>query len=229
MLELEVVNLKKKNEKTNATFKFQNNSYILDRIWNSQRSTNDKTGLRYNKKEEGGKWNPIPKHKKGSSSSKGKSTVIDQIQAHNFVKGSYKNQNQKTYQKADFSSQNRPKYGNTFNGYFFSCHNFGHKALECKSIERRDSGRSNNLMRCWRCNYVGHTTKFFHTMRCYNYDRIGHKSQDCRKSRSQPIRNNPYNSGRKSNEVWKKRRDDKSQKKNSERKWCKPPSFQRVA
>ena len=32
MLELEVVNLKKNNEKTNATFKFQNNSSILDRI-----------------------------------------------------------------------------------------------------------------------------------------------------------------------------------------------------
>jgi hypothetical protein len=219
MLELEVVNLKKKNEKTNATVKFQNNSTILDRIWNSQRPTNEKTGLGYNKKEEGGKWTPIHKHEEGSSSSKGKSVVTDQIQAQNSVKkGSYKIQNQEAYQKEDFSCQNRLEYGNTFNGYCFSCHNFGHKALECKSLERRNSGRSNNLMRCWRCNYVGHTTKFCHTMRCYNCDRFGHKSQDCRKSRSQPMRNNPYNSGRKSNEVWKKRGDDKSQRKNLERK-----------
>jgi hypothetical protein len=61
MLEMEVINLKKKNENTKATVKFQNNSTILDRIWNSQRPTHDKTGLGYNKKEEGGKWSTIQK------------------------------------------------------------------------------------------------------------------------------------------------------------------------
>jgi hypothetical protein len=77
MLELKIFNLKKKNEKTNETVKFQNKSIILDRILNSQRSSNEKIGLGYNKKEEGGKWNPIPKHKKGSSSSKGKSALTN--------------------------------------------------------------------------------------------------------------------------------------------------------
>jgi hypothetical protein len=62
MLELEVINLKKKNENTKATVKFQNNSTILDKIWNIQRPTNEKTSLGYNKKEEGGKWNTIHKH-----------------------------------------------------------------------------------------------------------------------------------------------------------------------
>ena len=73
-------------------------------------------------------------------------------------------------------------------------------------------------MRCWRCNYVGHTTKFYHTMRCYNYDRFGKKSQNHRKSRSQTMRNNSDKSGRKSNEGWKKRRNDKSQRTNLEKK-----------
>jgi hypothetical protein len=46
-------------------------------------------------------------------------------------------------------------------------------------------------------------------MRCYNYDNFGHKSQDYRKSRRKLMKNNPYKSGRKSNELWKKTREDK--------------------
>jgi hypothetical protein len=184
-----------------------NSSAILDRIWNSQRPTDDKTGLGYNKKGEGGKWSTIQKHDKGSYSSKEKGTVTNLKQTMNFFKeGSYKSQKQETYQKTDFSCQNRTKYGTTFNGYCFSCNNFGHKALECKNLKKKNSGRSNNSMRCWRCNYVGHTVKFCHTMRCYNCDRFGHKSQNCRKSRSQTMRNNSDKSGRKSNEGWKKRK-----------------------
>jgi len=137
----------------------------------------------------------------------------------NFVKkGSCKSKKKETYQNTYFSCHNRLEYGNTFNGYFFSCKNFGHKALECKSPKKKNSGRSNNLMRCWRCNYVGHTTKFFHTMRCYNYDRFRHKSKDCGKSRRQLMENNPYKLGRKSNELWKKRREYKSQRTNVENK-----------
>ena len=137
----------------------------------------------------------------------------------NIVKeGMYKSKKQETYQKKNFSCPNKPKYGNTFNGYCFSCNNFGHKALECKSLKKKNSGRSNNLMRCWRCNYVGHTTKLCQTIRCYNCDRFGHKSQNYRKSRSQSMRNNSYKSGRKSNEGWKKRRNDKSQRTNLENK-----------
>ena len=125
----------------------------------------------------------------------------------------------KKHIKIDFSCHNKLKYGNTFNGYCFSCNNFGHKALECKSLEKKNPGRSNNLMRCWRCNYVGHTENFCHTMRCYNCDRFGHKSQNCRKLRSQSMRNNSYKSGRKSNEGWKKRRNEKYQRKNLEKKY----------
>jgi len=149
MLEMEVISLKKKNERTKATVKLQNSLAILDRIWNSQRPTDDKIGLGYNKKGKRGKWRTVQKHDKGSYSSKEKGTVINIKQSMNSIKkGSYKSQKQETYQKTHFSCHNRLKYGNTFNGYCFSCNNFGHKALECKSHEKKNSGRSNNSMRC---------------------------------------------------------------------------------
>jgi hypothetical protein len=36
----------------------------------------------------------------------------------------------------------------------------------------------NNILRCWKCNIVGHIAAHCHTMRCYNYSGFGHKSQD---------------------------------------------------
>jgi hypothetical protein len=55
-------------------------------------------------------------------------------------------------------------------------------------------------------------------MRCYNYDKFGHKSQDYKKLGRQTMKNNPYKSGSQSNELWKKIREDKSQRKNLENK-----------
>jgi chromosome segregation ATPase len=50
-LEAELVNLRKKVEKSDTQNKFLNNSMILDEILDSQRSPYDKYGLRYNKEE----------------------------------------------------------------------------------------------------------------------------------------------------------------------------------
>jgi hypothetical protein len=50
-LEAEVVNLRKKVEKSDTQNKFLNNSMTLDEILDSQRSPNDKFGLGYNKEE----------------------------------------------------------------------------------------------------------------------------------------------------------------------------------
>jgi hypothetical protein len=51
MLKSEIVNLKKMIEKTNKIVNFQNSSTILDKIWNNQRSVDEKIGLGYNKKK----------------------------------------------------------------------------------------------------------------------------------------------------------------------------------
>jgi hypothetical protein len=54
-------------------------------------------------------------------------------------------------------------------------------------------------------------------MRCYNYDRFGHKSQSCRSSKCQSL-NKPFKLGRKPNKIWKRKGDDKSPKTQLERK-----------
>jgi cyclopropane fatty-acyl-phospholipid synthase-like methyltransferase len=131
----------------------------------------------------------------------------------NFVKeGSYRSKKEEENQMAYFSSQNKIKNGNTFNGYFFSCHRFVHKAMDCKKLEEGYRRKYKNSIRCWRCNFVGHTTKFFHTMRCYNCDRFGHKSQSCRSSNIQSL-NKSFKLVRKPNKSWKNKGDDKSPKK----------------
>jgi hypothetical protein len=48
-LEAKVVNLRKKVEKSNTQIKFFKSSMILDEIFDSQRSPNEKSSLGYNK------------------------------------------------------------------------------------------------------------------------------------------------------------------------------------
>jgi hypothetical protein len=116
----------------------------------------------------------------------------------------------------DFSSQNKIKNGNTFNGYCFSYHRFGHKEMDCRKIEKGYRRKSKNSIRCRRFNFVGHTTKLCHRMRCYNYDRFGHKSQNCKNTKNQYL-NKSFKSVTKPNKSWNKKGDDKSQKTQLER------------
>ena len=75
----------------------------------------------------------------------------------NFLKeGSYRSKKEEENQMIDFLRQNKIKNGNTFNGYFFSCHRFGHKAMDYKKLEEGYTRKSKNSIKCWRCNFVGH-------------------------------------------------------------------------
>ena len=51
-MEMEVVELRKRVEKSGAHVKFNNSSLILDEILERQRSPCDKSGLGYNKEDE---------------------------------------------------------------------------------------------------------------------------------------------------------------------------------
>jgi hypothetical protein len=130
----------------------------------------------------------------------------------NFVKeDNYRSKKDEENQMIDPSSQNKIKNGKTLSGYCFSCRRFGHKAMDCKKLEKGYTRKSKNSIRCWRCNFVGHTTKFCHTMRCYICDRFGHTSQNCKNTKSQYL-NKSFKSMTNPNKSWKKKGDKKISK-----------------
>ena len=72
-----------------------------------------------------------------------------------------------------------PKYEDGFNDYCYSCNYFSHKAMDCRFYDRRSVGSSNNIVRCWTCNHVGHIVAYYHTMRCYSCSGFRNKAQYC--------------------------------------------------
>jgi hypothetical protein len=74
------------------------------------------------------------------------------------------------------SWMNQRRYESVFNGYCFSCNEYGHKALDCRHHERKQVGRFNNNIRCWNYNHVGHISAHCYTMRCYSCGGYGHKA-----------------------------------------------------
>jgi hypothetical protein len=98
----------------------------------------------------------------------------------------------------------RGRYDSVFNGNFFSCNEYGHKALDCRHHGRKQVGRVKNIVRCCKCNLVGPIAAHCYTMRCYSCGGFGQKSQNCWNSRRQSMRNASYNTTRRVNETWKK-------------------------
>ena len=108
------------------------------------------------------------------------------------------------------------RYENCFNGYCFSCYEFGHKALQCKSYYQRRSRRSNHFEKCLRCNFHGHNAAYCHAMKCYNWNGFGHKAQECWYSRRHTMGYTSFNNARRDVTVkapWKNSKNqDYSQK-----------------
>jgi hypothetical protein len=99
---------------------------------------------------------------------------------------------------------NQRRYESVFNGYCFSCNEYGHKALDCRHHGRKHVGRFKNSIRCWNYNHVGHIVAHCYTMRCYSCGRYGHKAHDCWNSRRQSIRNVSHNmTTRENKKIWK--------------------------
>jgi hypothetical protein len=174
-LEAEIVDLRKKIEKSN---KFLNSSLILDEILESQRSPYNKSGLGYKKKTahveaSTSKKNEVIPSKKEDNAAKKPSTQGKEI---------FKRTKQGRHQEAIFGTP-KQRYESIFHGHFHSCNEYGHKAFECRSYERRYNGIFHNTIRCWRCDQVGQIVVHCNTMRCYNYIGFGHKSQECLNTR----------------------------------------------
>jgi hypothetical protein len=198
---------------------------ILDEILDSQRSPNDKTGLGYNKEEISNpkKPNASPsfvknedksdaslsfikmesKYDAGSSCSKNESNITTFRRSNQGRHPEATHTPQSKFRRKTPSWMNQRKYESVFNGYCFSCNEYGHKALYCRHHGRKQIGRFNNNIRCWNCNLVGHIATHCYTMRCYSCDGYGHKSHDCCNSKRHSIRNASHNMTRRVNNTWK--------------------------
>jgi hypothetical protein len=204
-LEAKVVDLGNKVENSN---KFLNNSTILNEILDSQRSTNDKSGLRYKKEATHVEASTSKKHEVSPSLSKDGNNVASQPS-----RQGKERTKQGGHQETIFTSQRKfktpsrwtPKkrYENVFHGHCYSCNEYGHKYLECRLYARRDNEIFHNTLRCWICNQVGHIASHYHIIRCYNCSGFGHKSQDCWNTRRKSMMRTSYSMTRRRHEVRK--------------------------
>ena len=159
------MNLRKNIEKSNTQVKFLNNSMILDDILDIQRSPNDKTSLGYNKEVVSNPKKPDEslssikresKYDSGSSCSKNERNITTFRRSYQGRHPEATHTPQSKFRRKTPSWMNQRKYESVFNGYFFSCNEYGHKALDCRHHGRKQIGRFNNNIRCWNCNLVGH-------------------------------------------------------------------------
>jgi hypothetical protein len=208
-LEAEVVDLRKKVEKSN---KFLNSSTILNEILDSQRSPNDKSGLGYNKEATHLEASTSKKHEVSPSFSKDRNNVSSKPSTQS--KETFKRKKQGRHQEANhlYTSKQiqkrepsrwtpKQRYENV---HCYSCNEYGHKALEHRYYARKYNEIFHNTLRCWRCNQVGHIVSHCHTMRCYKCSGFGHKSQDCWNTRRQSMRSASFSMTRRTHEVRKK-------------------------
>jgi hypothetical protein len=128
-LEAEVVDLRKKVEKSN---KFLNSSTILNEILESQRSPNDKSGLGYNKEATLVEESTSNKHEVSPSLSNDEDYVASKPSTQG--KQSSKRTNQGRHPESIFTPQKgwtpKQRHQSVFHGQCYSCNEYGHKDLE---------------------------------------------------------------------------------------------------
>ena len=78
-----------------------------------------------------------------------------------------------------------------------NAYSHGHSQAWRNEVDQRSVGSSNNSVRCWSCNNVGHIAPHCRTMRCYSYSVLGHKAQYFWSTRKQSLRRYLDNSSRK--------------------------------
>ena len=104
-----------------------------------------------------------------------KDHVEDQI---HFIKWRKEGQAQEHDQPRSFTYHNEDWNGGTFRGYYYTCHKYGHKSVDCKEKMKKKS--FNPHIKCWKCNLVGHKNKSCHTLKCFKCKGFGHKAINCK-------------------------------------------------
>jgi hypothetical protein len=201
-LETEVVDLRKKVEKSN---KFLNSSKILNEILESQRSPNDKSGLGYKREATHAEASTSKKHEVSPSLSKDKDNVASKppTQGKECFKSTKKGRHQVAILTPQRKWTPKKRYESVFHGQCYSCNEYGHKPLECRSYAMRDNETFHNTIRCWRCDQVGHIVVHCHSMRCYSCSGFDHKYQDCWNTRRKSMIRTSYSMTRRRNEIRK--------------------------
>jgi hypothetical protein len=146
--------------------------------------------------------------------------------------------NNKTSQR--FTNRNAPprrppttRYQNMFLGYYFSCHNFGHKSINCRANTRYNYLRSRDIYKTTRNDYISNkTTQEFadinynpfsplmnSNIECYKCNNFGHKAHECRRrleSMRQNMKEKYFTKHEEENtRVWKKKLDQQKGEENN--------------
>jgi hypothetical protein len=187
ILEDEIIQLKGKLEKGDIQSKFENNSKILNNILSSQRSSTDKTGLRYDPSTEqkNGKQ-PISYAdalEKSIRREENKTKIIPLKIVPNKQKCALptKEKDEKKNRIIRRNPSNRNQY--IFFGYCYLCNNFAHKAIHCKAYRKynpRNVQRyENNKNNAKRINYNFFSPLQDYNVECYKCNNYGHEASEC--------------------------------------------------
>jgi hypothetical protein len=190
-LEAEVVNLRKKVEKSDTQIKFLNNSMTLDEIFNSQRSPNDRSGLGYNKEKiiTPKKSDAGPSFVKGENKSDTIPSVVkDEDRSEttpSFVKreSRYDSISSRSKNKTNTTKFRRSDQGRHREAIHIPQSKFRRETPSWMN-QRRYQSIFNSY--CFSCNEYGHKALycrhhgrkqfggFNNSIRCWNYNHVGH-------------------------------------------------------
>jgi hypothetical protein len=219
-LEVEIVLLRRKLEKGTNLSKLESSSKILDDILNSQRPSSNKAGLGYDHKEtnKGSKYG-IQKSDKNprtyaASLQSSFKREENQIKTDSNQQISALSPKINEYRRNTTPRRTPPKrYQQLFLGYCFSCHNFGHKALDCKAYRKnyhksvQGYGHKNNKSsRNQRSrNYNSFSPLQDYNIECYKCNNYGHKASNCRLSKDSMKTSISNSQEEKYKKIWKEK------------------------
>jgi hypothetical protein len=183
----------------------------LDEILSSQRSPNNKTGLGYTQGLTGSVKRPISyadalksplRRKDNKESMMPLETVPNKHKSATPTKEKDDKKNTITRR----NPSNRYQY--IFLGYCYSCNNFGHRAIYCKSYRGHNP---KNVQRSQKFNTEKRNYNSFsplqdYNMECLKYNKYGHEASECRLSKYVKEINIPNNK-----KVWKKKQVEKTE------------------
>jgi hypothetical protein len=182
--------------------KFEKSTEKLDEILSSQRYPNDKTRLGYN--------DSLKTTKQKKEDEKDEANTPEQVEQQdrrlefrrketsrrsspiryesNHYEGNYIRIDHEPRWTTPQRRSLTPRYQNFFLGHCYTCGNFGHKAINCRIIERNNyarymngaNSRYGNFHRPINKNYNSFDPLMDQNIVCYKYNNIGHKARDCR-------------------------------------------------